>query len=545
MTGAEVFARELRRRGVQFVATLCGHGLDPLDNAMEQAGIRLVDVRNEQAAGYIADATGRLSRRVGVCAVSSGVAHVNAMTGVANAHFDGSPMLLVTGCGPNETMGLGHFQDFDQLAIARSLCKYAKLIDRPERIQQYLHEAFSAAMAGRPGPVHLTFPLDVQEAEVTIGAVQIHRPVSEPECLPGPLEINRIASMLEESEHPLIVAGSGLYYDKGERALEGFSTTFDVPVVVPIWDRGAIPQPMDTFMGVLGAATGGPDLLADADLILMLGARCDYRLGYFQQPDISDHAAIVRVDADVNELDQGTGAHVTVHASPRAFLSDLRTICEGFVPPKIDWMADARNRRDTFRKRVLSAKRPKDGCHALDVVEAIGKVMTPDTTLVIDGGNIGQWAHQVLCDRYPGHWLTCGASGVVGYGIPAAMAARLLDPERPIILLSGDGASTFTIAELETSARQGIPFVMVLADDEAWGITLTGHEKKYGRGMTSELGSIDFVMLARSLGALGVRVDSPEGIEPAIREALNAPHPTVIHVPIVKGNPGSLAQQGA
>jgi acetolactate synthase I/II/III large subunit len=537
MTGAEVFARELRRRGVRFVSTLCGHGMDPLDEAFEQAGIRLVDVRNEQAAGYIAEAAGRLSRRVGVCAVSSGVAHLNALTGVANAHFDGAPMLLITGCGPTETIGLGHFQDFDQLAAANSLCKYVKLIDRPERIQQYLHEAFSAATTGRPGPVHLTFPLDVQEAEVTIGAVQIHRPVSVPESLPGPMELNRIASMLSESEQPLIVAGSGLYYDKGERALQSFSTAFDVPVVVPIWDRGAIPEPMDTFMGVLGAATGGPDLLSDADLILMLGARCDYRVGYLQQPEISDHAAIVRVDADASELDQGTGAHVTVQASPRVFLSDLRTICEDFVPPKIDWMADARSRKDAHRKRVISTKRPEEGCHALDVVNAIGKVMTSDTTLVVDGGNIGQWAHQVLNDRYPGHWLTCGASGVVGYGIPGAMAARLLDPERPVILLSGDGASTFTIAELETASRQNIPFVMVVADDTSWGITLTGHEKKFGRGITSELGPIDFVMLARSLGALGVRVDSPEGIEPAIREALTAPQPTVIHVPIVQGNP--------
>ncbi|MBS12508.1 MAG: hypothetical protein CME19_12990 [Gemmatimonadetes bacterium] len=537
MTGAEVFARELRRRGVGFVATLCGHGMDPLDDALEQAGIRLVDVRNEQAAGYIAEATGRLSRRVGVCAVSSGVAHLNAMTGVANAHFDGAPMLLVTGCGPTETMGLGHFQDFDQIGAAQSLCKYARVIDRPERIQQYLHEALSRAMCGRPGPVHLTFPLDIQEAEVTIGAVQVHHPVSEPESLPGPMEINRIASMLAESEHPLIVAGSGLYYDQGERTLEAFSTTFDVPVVVPIWDRGSVLEPMDTFMGVVGSATGGPYLLSDADLILMLGARCDYRVGYLQQPEISDHAAIVRVDSDANELAQGTGAHVTVNASPRAFLSDLRTICEGFVPPKIDWMADARARRDAHRKRVLSEKRPDEGCHALDILEALGKVMTPDTTLVIDGGNIGQWAHQIITDRYPGHWLTCGSSGVVGYGIAGAMAARLLDPDRPVILLSGDGSSTFTISELESATRQGLKFVMVVADDESWGITLTGHERKFGRGITSELGPIDYVMLARSFGALGVRVDSPEGIEAAVREALDAPQPTVIHVPIAKGSP--------
>ena len=133
--------------------------------------------------------------------------------------------------------------------------------------------------------------------------------------------------------------------------------------------------------------------------------------------------------------------------------------------------------------------------------------------------------------------MTCGSRGVVGYGIAGAMAARLLDPDRPVILLSGDGSSTFTISELESATRQGLKFVMVVADDESWGITLTGHERKFGRGITSELGPIDYVMLARSFGALGVRVDSPEGIEAAVREALDAPQPTVIHVPIAKGSP--------
>ncbi len=193
MNGAELLARELRRRGVRHVATLCGHGMDPLDEALDRTGIRMVDVRNEQTAGYIAEATGRLSRKVGVCAVSSGVAHVNAMTGVVNAHFDGAPMLLITGSGPRETIGLGHFQDLDQVALADPICKYSKLIDRPERIGQYLHEAFSAAISGRPGPVHLTFPLDVQQGEAPLGGIHVHRPISVPESQPGPSELSRVA----------------------------------------------------------------------------------------------------------------------------------------------------------------------------------------------------------------------------------------------------------------------------------------------------------------------------------------------------------------
>ena len=153
------------------------------------------------------------------------------------------------------------------------------------------------------------------------------------------------------------------------------------------------------------------------------------------------------------------------------------------------------------------------------------------------GGNIGQWAHQVLFDRYPGHWLTCGASAVVGYGLPAAMAARLLYSGRPIILLSGDGALTFTIAELETAVRQGLHFVVVVADDAAWGITLSEHVRAYGRGMASELGPISFDQVAKGFGARGVRVSSCEEIQPAIATGLSHKCLTLIQVPIVRSNP--------
>lgn len=536
MNGAELLARELRRRGVRHVATLCGHGLDPLDEALDRTGIRLVDVRNEQSAGYIAEATGRLSRKVGVCAVSSGVAHANAMTGVVNAYFDGAPMMLITGSGPRETIGLGHFQDLDQVALADPVCKYSCLIDRPERIGQYLHEAFSAAISGRPGPVHLTFPLDVQQREVPLGGIHVHRPMSVPESQPGPSELSRVASMMADAERPVIVAGSGVYYAKGERALASFCDRFAIPAMVPVWDRGSFPVAHSAYMGVIGAATGGAEILADADLVIVLGARSDYRLGYLQPPTVDENAAIVRVDADPAELDQGTGAHVTVTASPAAFLRDLEITCE-LVIPKTDWLIEAQGRKQTYRHQVVAAQRPDEGCHALDVVEAIGEALTPDTTLVIDGGNIGQWAHQVLNDSYPGHWLTCGISGVVGYGIAGAMAARLNDPDHPVILLSGDGALTFTIAELEAATRQGLPFVVVLADDQAWGITLTGHEGNFGRGITSELGPIDYVAMARSFGAEAMRIEEPEAILPAILTAVGADVPTLIHVPVVRSNP--------
>jgi len=510
MTAAELFIEGLQGRGVEWMATLCGHGLDPLYGAARRAGLRLVDTRNEQTASYIADACGRLTGRPGVCAVSSGVAHANALTGVTNAWFDGAPMLLVSGAGAFRTTGMGHFQDFDQVALAGPVTKYARVIDCAERTLEILDQAFQTAVAPRPGPVHLTFPMDVQMAEVDRGRLVHPRPRPASRGAAGCVE--EAAEALRRSERPLIVAGSGLYYAGVGEAMLRFSERFQVPVVAPIWDRGTVDRPVDTFMGVIGAATGGPRLLADADSIVMAGALPDYRVGFLQPGAIREDASVVYVEQGWEELE---------------------------APVYTAWFQEARRRREEFRESVrrTGEAQARQGLHAIHVVEALRAVLRDDTVLLIDGGSIGQWAHQLLCDRYPGHWLTCGRSAVVGWGIGGAMAARLACPERPVILLSGDGAFTFTVADLECAVRHKLPFVAVVADDQAWGITKAGHLRQFGEPIASALGPIAFARLAESLGARGVTATRPEEIQRELEQALAEPAVTVIHVPIVGGNP--------
>ena len=247
----------------------------------------------------------------------------------------------------------------------------------------------------------------------------------------------------------------------------------------------------------------------------------------------------MRIDADPLSLRQGVGAHLSIAGDPCAVLRQLVETGKTAISPKTAWLQEARSRRDAFRKQVLDTPRPAgEGLHALDIMDAVQSVLTDDTVLLVDGGNIGQWVHQVLCDRYPGHWLTCGASGVIGYGIPGAMAARLLYPDRPIILISGDGSLTFTPAEFETASRQNLGFTAIVADDRAWGIVLAGHQQKYGEPITSELGPIRFDLMAEAFGAQGVRVERAGGLLPAIQRALGSNlRPTLIHVPVVRSSP--------
>lgn len=510
----EWFVEGLRQRGVQWIATLCGHGLDPLFDAAQRAGLRLIDTRNEQTAGYIAEAYGRLSRRPGVCASSSGVAVANALTGVMNAWFDQAPMLYLSGSADRRVLGMGCFQDADQVRLARPLTKYSRMIDVPERVLQILADAWDAALNPPPGPVHVMFPMDVQRTEVD-GRDLVTAVASKPTFQFGasaPAVVEAIAS----AARPVIIAGSGVYYSGEAEALMETAGRFAIPVLTPIWDRGICDRPHAAFLGVTGALSGDPGIVNEADLLVLAGAEGDYRLGYLNKA-----AKTVRADSGWRQIHE--------------------ELAKAATPRFEQWLEQACTMRARFRETVTSlgaAQRLPARLHALDLIAAVEETLPPDGVLVIDGGSIGQWAHHLLCDRrYPSYWLSCGRGGVVGYGIGGAMAARLAFPNRPVLLLSGDGAFTFTVADLECAVRQQLPFTVLVADDQCWGITHAGHMQKYGTGMATKLGPIRFDLLAESLGARGLRLERAEQLAPALRSAFAEPVLTVIHAPISGGNP--------
>jgi acetolactate synthase-1/2/3 large subunit len=541
MNGADLLINILRAHGVSFVATLCGNGLNPFLYACDQGGIRLVDTRNEQSASYLADAYARLTGKIGVCAVSSGIAHVNALAGVTNAYYDGAPLLLISGESETLHTGQGKFQELDQPALAAPVTKLSARIERVENLPAQVNMALATAQAGRPGPVHLTIPIDVLEAPVSEELVQKAHlaPVVRPSAAGGADAVRRALDWIASAKRPLLVLGSGAFYAKADQAAARFMQLTDIPTVVPIWDRGVVARGNTQFVGVIGAASGEPKFLADSDLLILVGARPDYRVGYAQAPALPAGARVVRVDVDASELGWGTHADLDIIGDPASVLESWAELMSGGrYAAHSAWLAEARRRDQAFHARwnKLPAAPPMTGQH---VVEAIRPYLGPDTLFLIDGGNIGQWAHMCLADGYSAEWLTCGASAVVGWGLPGAMGARMAYPDKPIILLSGDGAMTFTLAEFESAARQGLPFVVVLADDRAWGIVVCGQRQRYGQEgvLASCMGPIRYDLVAEGLGALGIRVEKPEEIGPAIARGLAERRPTLIHVPIATGGP--------
>ena len=538
MRGAEVLVQRLQAAGVSHVSVLCGNGLGPFLSAAKRAGLRLADVRNEQAASYMADAYARLTGRVGVCAVSSGIAHANAIAGLLNARFDGAPVLLLTGACDSRNLGRGAFQDVDQVEMVRSVCRHVELVTRPERISPALDEAVAAATTGRPAPVHLTVSMDALVGDVDEAAEGPPVPSGEVRHhASGDADLVREAvRMIAAAERPIIVAGTGVFYARGGVALQRFAELTGAPIVTPIWDRGVVAAPSDFFLGVVGAMSGEPGLLESADLILLAGAQVDYRVRYMDRPPLRDDLRTIRVDVSPEALRQGIEADIGILGGPGTVFEQLAEAWQsGGEGQKADWLNQARECHTRFYERWARPpdmdQRPMIGAH---VVHSLRAALTDETVFLVDGGNIGQWAHMVLCaDRYPSNWLTCGASGVVGWGFPGACAARLAFPDRPVLLLSGDGAAAFGIAELESASRQRLPFVAVVADDRAWGIVVSGEKATQGFTTVSELGNVDYVNVAKGFGAYAVRAESPSEIVAEVQEGFRRQDkPTVVHVPI-------------
>jgi acetolactate synthase-1/2/3 large subunit len=289
------------------------------------------------------------------------------------------------------------------------------------------------------------------------------------------------------------------------------------------------------------AATG--EVHMTVDRVVLVGARIDYRVGFGQPPGMAEDARLIRVDVDANELRQGREPEVALLADPASALAALTRAMSTTEPepPARAWLAEAHRRRDEFLSKWSGPSPSTPPITGRHIVEAIRPFIDDGALYLIDGGNIGQWAH-VLADRYPGSWLTCGASGVVGWGIAGAIAAKLTHPRRPVVLLSGDGAIGFGLPELETAVRHDTPFVVVLADDRAWGSVATWQAKHYGPDgyVASQLGPVAYDLVAEGFGALGLRVERAEEIGPAVRRGLESARPTLVHVPTLLGGPSDL-----
>ena len=522
-TVASLVAEKLKRQGVQRIFGLCGGHIQPLWDAVARAGIEVVDVRHESAAVYMAHATADLSGDLAVAMVTAGPGLTNAVTAMSNAFVGRSPVLVISGRPPRPQTGMGAMQDIDQAAIVAPLCRLVEQVSERHHVIPRLDKVIAAALGavtGATGPAYIDFPTDlldevVDPADIPALAMQPRRAKV---IAPEQESITAAADLIRNSSRVVVIGGRSvrgaadqvrsflaeahaLYLDSGE-------------------SRGVI---RDDVAGFVPAMRGRA--MSEADLVVTLGRRLDFQLGYGSPAVFSPDARFLRIGTSFEELGENRRGDVEVHGSTGAVLEALA----GAAPtsPDTAWFEQM---RDGNAKRVrqlatkLAAADPdEDGRMSPNfVVGAVNDLLTDRSVAIADGGDILSFARVGL---KPVDYLDCGALGCLGVGVPFAIAAALHRPDEPVIAVIGDGSFGFTAIEVDTAVRHGAKAVFVVVNNEAWNIERHDQVERFDNNLVGvDLPGCRYDLLARGLGAYGERVEDPSGLADALKRALdNAP----------------------
>jgi acetolactate synthase-1/2/3 large subunit len=520
---------QLRREGVEVLFTLNGGHIAVLYDACLDQGLRLVDVRHEDAAVHMAHAWSRLTRRPGVACVTAGPGVTNTVTAVATAWAAATPLLLVGGKAPLAQADLGALQDVDQTAILRPVTKAAFTVLEGARVPEYVAQALRLACAPPGGPSYVEIPADVMRQPVegdSLEALTVPPARVETRPAPAPDALARAAVVLDRAERPVIVAGSGVHWSGAARQLRALAEHLDAPVLTTSLARGCLPR-----QHPLNLAAARSWLLARADVLLVVGTRFNYVLGYGRPPRVRAGTRVVQIDVAPTELQRNRAVDVPLWADAAAALEALRAALPP-APPR-PWLDEARARDAAARARLAaeasSAARP---VHPLRLCREVVRAVPPDTVFVLDGGDVLSFARQLVEPDEPGRVLDPGPFGSLGVGLPFANAAALACPGVPIVCLTGDGALGLHLMEFDTAVRHRLPVVVVVSNNAAWGIEFNSQRLDFGadRVVGTRLRDCRFDLVAQALGGWGERVTDPDEVAPAVRRALDAGGPALVDV---------------
>ena len=540
VTGAQLLVRALKREGIERIFSLCGDHLNAIYVACAEAGVAVVDVRHESAAVHMADAYARVTGRPAVSLATGGPGHTNSITGIATAAHAGSPVIALSGGADQGGADRNSFQEMDQVGIVRPLVKWARQVPEASRVPDYVATAFREAMAGRPGPVHLTVPVDVAIARVDEGAAPMPPPAAyraERGPQGDPDLIRQAVAMLREARRPVVIAGGGVRWMRDTGALRRFVDAAGIPTFTISIGRGVIGDDHPLCLGypdpILNRTARE---IARADAVLVVGKRIDFRLA-FGGPRLFDAAArIIQVDVDPAELGRNRALAVAIHGEAGAVLAQMTVEVERGGPWKDGgWVGELRRARAAFLGSLEAGERSDEvPIHPLRLCREMRDVMTPETIVAIDGGNWQQWARATLPARGAGRWLRLGNLGTVGAALPMGVAAKLARPESPVLVVMGDGGMGFYNWELHTALRHGAPIVVVVGNDQGWGMERDIQAGIYGpdKVIGCELGLVRYDKVAEAMGAHAEFVEKPAEIAPALRRAMAAGRPALLNAMI-------------
>ncbi len=528
VTGGHLVARALKAEGIEAVFTLSGgHIMDIFDGCAD-TGIRLVDVRHEQAAAHAADAWTRLTGVPGCAAVTAGPGTTNAVTAVANAWRAQVPMLLIGGQGPLKQAHMGSLQELDHVGLMKPITKFAATVYHTERIPEVLGMAFRQAYNGRPGPVFVEVPADVLFNAVPESEVVDPGKYRSPGAVCGdPQLVDEAARLLDRAERPAVLAGSQLWHCRAADQLLAFARAASVPVYLNGSARGCLPPGHPLLFN-----RSRREALAKADVILVVGTPFDFRLGYGKR--LAPDAKVIQIDLDYGELGHNRGVDVGVTGDAGLVLEQLHSMLDEHQEDRRPWLEYLH----AAEKKALDKDLPamhSDAVpiHPLRLAKEINDLLTEDTIFIGDGGDVVTISAGVIEPRLPGQWLDPGPLGTLGVGMPFALAAKVALPHKEALVLFGDGAFGFNGFEYDTAVRFNLPVVGVVGNNAAWNQVRYGQIARYGKergDLANLLAATRYDKVVEALGGHGERVTEPKEIRPALERARASGKPACVDV---------------
>ncbi|AAM01746.1 acetolactate synthase large subunit [Methanopyrus kandleri] len=536
-TGARVLVECLKEEGVEHIFGYPGGAVLPIyDEIYDEVSIEHILVRHEQGAAHAADGYARVKGKPGVCMATSGPGATNLVTGIATAYMDSSPVIAITGQVPTTMIGKDAFQEVDAVGVFMPITKHNYQIGKPEEIPEVVKEAFKIAITGRPGPVHIDVPKDVQEAEVD---VEIPKTV-EVEGLNvvkrgHPVQIKRAAELLAEAERPVILAGGGCVISNATRELIELAELLGAPVATTLMGKGAFPEDHPLALGMAGmhGTKAANYALTECDVLLAVGCRFSDRTTG-DPSGFAPEAKIIHIDIDPAEIGKNIPVDVPIVGDAKLVLRDLIKELK-----RRKYLRERKRWGERIEELKAEVEMPPESTESdqrispRELVRVLHEALKDrDYILTTDVGQNQMWMARYFPVEEPRRFISSGGLGTMGFGLPAALGAKVAAPEKTVVAVVGDGGFLMTAQELATAVDNDIEVKVFVMDNRLLGMVAQWQRLFYDERLSeSKLDEkTDIVKLTESYGAAGITVEEPSELESAVEEAFETPGTVVVDV---------------
>ena len=525
--GATLVVSALSAIGVRTIFTLSGNQIMPIFDACIDAGIRLVHVRHEAAAVYMAEAWAQLNGDIGVALIAAAPGFANGLSPLYSARASESPVLLLSGDSPLHQDSMGAFQELDQVSISKPLTKFSSRPQTTDEILTDLAKAISIARSGRKGPVHLALPFDLLTSDIPIDVGDFIKQARREEQTPENRVIEQIASTLKSAKRPLVLTGPALNKTRAGSILSELQENLSVPVNAMESPRGLKDPALGTFR----------EVLREADVVLFLGKAVDFTVNFGQSPTFNSACQILVIDPEPALLDQAKQAFTDKLVISHQADADLAANALSVHPTKAtdklaDW-SDKVARACASRSCLPGTESLSTAIHPETLCQSVQRALElcVNPVLISDGGEFGQWVQATISAKSR---IINGPAGAIGGGICYAIAAKMCHPGSSVFVLMGDGTAGFHLSEFETAIRHGVSFIAIIGNDSRWNAEYQIQLREYGEHRLGgcELGNTRYDQVVTALGGYGELVDKPDQLDAALSRAIDSQLPACINVQI-------------